>query len=307
MAKKQPVKKSIKKQIVKTVKEEINSPNLDKLKSKIQELSRIRGSKVFPLLTPLDSIDTDLVDKVYNALRTNFKGSKKLDVLVMSSGGDIHSAYQLAKIFRNFAKENLTFIVPKYAKSAATLLVCGGDKIIFGPTSELGPLDPQIGLEEESKEKTRRRFSPLAIRPTLDLIAEESGKKHDILVEKLSASLPPALILGQYLKTLEVGKEYIVKLLTTRMLKADSNAVEKATKIGESLIKSYPDHGWCLDFDEVKNLGLSIEWATEKEWNLIWEIYSELDKILTQAFAEKSEDKEKKIGIIKEKMFYMLF
>ena len=41
-------------------------------------------------------------------------------------------------------------IVPKMAKSAATMICFGADRILLGPTSELGPIDPQIPKRDES-------------------------------------------------------------------------------------------------------------------------------------------------------------
>lgn len=42
----------------------------------------------------------------------------------------------------------LTVIVPDQAKSAATLLALGAHQILMGPTSDLGPVDPQFQLGE---------------------------------------------------------------------------------------------------------------------------------------------------------------
>ena len=46
---------------------------------------------------------------------------------------------------RSLAAE-LTVIVPDQAKSAGTLFVIGADHIYLGPTSDLGPVDPQFQL-----------------------------------------------------------------------------------------------------------------------------------------------------------------
>ena len=40
----------------------------------------------------------------------------------------------------------LTVIVPDQAKSTGTLFVLGADHIYLGPTSDLGPVDPQLLL-----------------------------------------------------------------------------------------------------------------------------------------------------------------
>ena len=108
----------------------------------------------------------------------------KIDVIVDSSGGDIDAAYNLSNLFRRFAKEELNFIVPRWAKSAATLLVCSGDKIFMAPVTELGPLDPQI-TDFNPLEKRLEQFSPLHIGATLELIRKEFAGGNDKLAESL--------------------------------------------------------------------------------------------------------------------------
>lgn len=236
------------------------------------ELGDLRESSVFPyLLMPME-LGRDLVERAYDLLDQH-TGVANLDVLVTSHGGDIHSAYHLGKLLRRYPKQKLRFIVPRYAKSAATLLIFAGDEIVFGPTSEIGPLDPQIALPPSDRAKFIQRFSPLAIRPALDLIAEENEKGHDILVEKLSASLPEVLLLGQHLKALEVAKHYAIKLLTSRMLKGKKNAEALASRIGEQLVSGYPDHGYCIDYDEALSLGLNVVMAPDDQWEVIWGIW----------------------------------
>src|SRR6185312_469162 len=39
-------------------------------------------------------------------------------------------------------------VVPEMAKSAATILALGAGEIVMGPTSDLGPIDPQLYLDE---------------------------------------------------------------------------------------------------------------------------------------------------------------
>lgn len=257
----------------------------------VSELASLRETEVFAYLLMPMTVGRDLVEETYQLLEDGYKDIEDLDVLVTSGGGDIHSAYHLAKLFRRYAKGKLRFIVPRYAKSAATLLTFGGDEIIFGPVSELGPLDPQIALPPYDSELPLQRFSPLAIRPTLNLIAEENEKGHNILVEKLSSSLPEALILGQHLKELEVAKHYVVKLLTTRMLKKKRNAEEIAANIGEQLVSGYPSHGCCIDYDECVSLGLNISMAPTNEWQIVWKIWKH-----AQQYMEEISERERSVA-----------
>jgi len=74
-----------------------------------------------------------------------------LCVVLHTSGGDPDAAYHLGIRLQDFAKERLVFIVPRYAKSAGTLLACAGDEIYLTPISELGPVDPQIHIEETGR------------------------------------------------------------------------------------------------------------------------------------------------------------
>ena len=265
---------------------ELESPTVDKALANVakrihqlaEELGTYRNSKVFYFLLMPMGLERDLVESVYELLEKDYKGVGRLDVLVTSSGGDIHCAYQLAKLFRRYGSERLSFIVPRYAKSAATVLILGGDEIVFGPISEMGPLDPQIPVATGAAGDRVQRFSPLAIRPALDLIAEEHDKGHHILVEKLSASLPNALILGQHLKTLETAKHYVKRLLTTRMLKDKPDADIVAERVGDQLTKGYPHHGFCIDYDEAASLGLNVVNLPDEQWKVVWALWRQVQE-----------------------------
>ena len=73
-------------------------------------------------------------------LKRGTKRDKKIVLVIDSPGGSPKAAYQLAKLFRDYAG-GFEAVIPRSAKSAATLLTLGADKIIFGTGAELGPLD----------------------------------------------------------------------------------------------------------------------------------------------------------------------
>ena len=236
----------------------------------------MRGTEIYPLFLRESSIDMDTVDDVFNDLRTSIScPNARLDVILDSSGGDIHAAYNLARLFRRFAKEELNFIVPRWAKSAATLLVCGGDTIYMGPIAELGPPDPQITQFNEL-ERRLERYSPLALEATLDLIRNEFEYGSEKLANGLLQRLQFPLTLGGIKKALDVGKYYVVKLLTTRMFNGEE-AEKQAKAIGHALTEHYPDHGFDIDIDEASSIGLRVQELELDEFNLVWELY-ELNK-----------------------------
>lgn len=237
--------------------------------AKCQELGKQRKTDCFPLLLGQQDIHTELVDRVFDDLRERRYDSGALDVIVASSGGDIDAAYNLGLLFRRYGKDKLTFIIPRWAKSAATLLVCAGDEILMAPVAELGPLDPQITTMNPMEQRVER-FSPLHIESTLRLIRDEFANGNDKLAEGLIQRLQFPLTLGSFKKLLEVGQEYVERLLSSRMLKDDP---QSAKKIGRELTTGYADHSWCITIDEAVEIGLN---ATEIEGeclDTVWQIH----------------------------------
>jgi len=249
----------------------------------IKKLEGIRGSKVISLFYPSpSSITHDTVADVYDLLNTKLEEPvDKLDVIIDSHGGDIDASFHIVKLLRRFVKPNgeLNFIIPRYAKSAATLITAGGDKICMGSTSEIGPLDPQITRVtiKDGKPFEGESFSPLAISSTINFLkellkkgrkkgAEENTMLAQLLVDKL---LP--LSLGQYLKSLDIGKSYTQKLLLTRMF--NENDEKKVEEISERLVRGYSHHGYCIDIDEAREIGLVVDELDETQWEIVWRIY----------------------------------
>lgn len=91
-----------------------------------------------------------------------------LDVILHSPGGFAEAAESIVEeIRRKFG--HVRFIVPSYAKSAATMMVMAGDEILVDEDAELGPIDPQMmtanGVAaaeaiKRSLSKRARRFWP---------------------------------------------------------------------------------------------------------------------------------------------------
>lgn len=245
----------------------------EELENAVTKLGEIRISECFPLLLSGINMTNALVDNVYDALRAKDISCKTLDVVIDSGGGDINAAYNLALLFRRYGTEKLTFIIPRWAKSAVTLLACGGNEILMTPIAELGPLDPQI-TEHNNLEHRLERFSPLHIESTLQLIREEFQNGSAELANGLIQRLQFPLTLGKFKKSLDVGKEYVIKLLTTRMLE---DQLEEAKFISEKLTTGYADHGWCISVDEAREIGLNVNEIDNECLDTVWNIYK-LDK-----------------------------
>ena len=75
--------------------------------------------------------------------------NQNLHVMFCTQGGDGETALRLVRQAQSRCKE-LVVIVPEQAKSAGTLFALGADHIYMGPTSDLGPIDPQFQLSGNS-------------------------------------------------------------------------------------------------------------------------------------------------------------
>ena len=259
-----------------------------------KELGRQRQTDCFPLLLGQQDIHAELVDRVFDDLTKRQYTSGALDVIVASIGGDIDAAYNLALLFRRYGKKKLTFIVPRWAKSAATLLVCAGDEILMTPVAELGPLDPQI-TEMNPLEQRVERFSPLHIESTLQLIRDEFAKGNDKLAEGLMQRLQFPLTLGSFKKLLEVSQEYLEKLLSSRMLKDDP---ESARKIGKELTTGYADHSSCITVEEAGKIGLKAVEIEGDCLDVVWGIHGlhrEREKLIARNNERKMKEKMKEL------------
>lgn len=248
-----------------------------KMRALLKKVEEIRGTRC---LLFLSDITPDIVKDVYMDIRKNYKDCEgKLDVLIDSGGGDIDAAYNIATLLQEVASEKLTFIIPRWAKSAATLLVAAGDEILMSDIAELGPLDPQI-TEINPMEGRYEMFSPLHLENTLSLIRKEFSDGNKELANKLIERLQFPLTLGSFLKSLEVGERYVKQLLLARMFKEmnETEAEKKSSEIAKRLSTDYADHGYCVKATEGKKMGLRIQSLDNSQIDLIMEIYTLYDE-----------------------------
>ncbi len=270
-------------------------PDIDaKTDSLLDELSKTFGESVacYPFLN--EEITPNIVDKVFDDLQGRFGSGKegsRLVVVVNSFGGDIDAAYNLAMLFCTYGKKELSFIVPRWAKSAATLLVCGGDSVMMTQVAELGPLDPQI-TQINPLEQRLEQFSPLHIESTLELIRNEFDKGNKELAEGLLQRLQFPITLGSIKKSLQVGKQYASKLLASRMLKDDR---DQASKIANKLVEHYADHGHCINIDEVEELGLVVHRLSQCQVRIVWDIYRLARKKADLKAAQREKEMEEQL------------
>jgi len=209
------------------------------------------------------------VDVIYDALRS-IGPQPKIDVIIFSAGGTPDQAYIIGAMFQEFAKQKLVVMVPRYAKSAATLLVCAADEILMLPPSELGPIDPVV----ESPE-IKRPIPVLSLLELLDMI----GKMPKPLIpglttisdviEKMLSKVPIAEF-GDYARLTDHMISLAEMLLSRRMFHDNPN---DAKTIAENLCKRYKAHSAAITLVDAKELGLKLIDAPKELQDAIWSLH----------------------------------
>lgn len=212
-------------------------------------------------------------------------------MILESSGGSIDAAYNIGLLLRRYGQEQLNIIIPRWAKSAATVIACCGDAIEMTYISELGPVDPQITMFNPL-EKRLEEFSPLDIDSTLQLIRDEFRTGDERLARGLQERLQFPLTLGGIKKSLEVGKQYVERLLSSRMLKECPGDLS-AAEVAQSLVHAYSTHSFCIDHDEASRIGLKVHPVPDNQIDMLWELR-------TISLQKEDIDKSRKEKLIRD-------
>jgi hypothetical protein len=214
-------------------------------------------------------ICSSTVDEVYDELRTIRNDcDRRFNVILFSGGGDIEAAFNLACLLRSIGHESLNIIVPRWAKSAATLIACAADTISMTPVAELGPLNPQIMDTPDSEDS--RRLSCLSIIETFQLIRNEFRYGNEYFAAGLLERLQFPLALGSIVSSPKVSEEYLAR--TLRLQKAERSP-EEVNAIAEKLVYGYADHRFCIRHDEAREIGLPVRLLEGEMHDLVWKIH----------------------------------
>jgi ClpP class serine protease len=143
--------------------------------------------------------------------------SKGFALVVSSPGGDGLAAERIINICRSYSGTgDYWAIVPAKAKSAATMICFGSNKILLGTTSELRPVDPQVAVQEG---ETVQRFSACNIvgsyRDLFDRAVKEKGNLQPYLQQLNNYDERE---IKEFQTAIELSEDIAVRALKTGML-----------------------------------------------------------------------------------------
>lgn len=157
------------------------------------------------------------------------------------------------------------------AKSAATILGLGADRIIFGPGGDLGPVDPQMrcpnGTLASAKElvaavdEAEQRITDNP--DTYPLFANLLAEVTMVMVEQAQFPLARSgALVGEALSAATGRTESVVETL--------------ARALQEPPIDEPTSHSAVIGCEAARRFGLSVEAAdpASKTWELIWSLWT---------------------------------
>lgn len=249
-----------------------NTPLPDPFVDAVKQIESVLGCPLWVLIQnerpgqPWSEIDAAIYNGFFSKRHLIERG-KPVALLLDSPGGSAAYAYKIARLFQRRASE-FSIVVPKYAKSAATLLALGASRLVMGEDAELGPLDVQIwdaereefgsALNAAQSLERLHAFSLETVDQMTPLLMKRTGRKLDTLlpqVLKYAVDFVRPLLekidTVDYTKKsreLKVAEQYAVRLMQPHYDE------DTARRIAQHLVDKYPAHGFVIDRDEAGEL-----------------------------------------------------
>lgn len=223
------------------------------------------------LIVMIDDIFPDsiayLEDLIFDA-----NPEQDLHLLLHSPGGDGETAVRMIRSLQARCRQ-LTVLVPDQAKSAATLLVLGAHTIVMGPTSDLGPVDPQFRVPrgngydlvagKDLIEAVDRAEKAVAAQP-------DTYPLHATLLADVSG-----LLVATARSAMARTDDLVEECLSGCTGRTQQDAKTLAKGLRRPLIAASKSHAAVFGAADALAAGLPVQELdySSDQWQLIWRLY----------------------------------
>ncbi len=218
-----------------------------------------------------------LIDRLFPESVTLFEATlhdanpqEDLHVMLATPGGDGETALRLVHQARSRCRE-LTVIVPDQAKSAGTLFALGADRIYMGPTSDLGPVDPQFVLPNGGLVAAKAIIA--AVEHAEQRVAENPNtyELHASLLSDISATM-----VQQARDALGRSESLLKAVLRCVASRRDSDIEHLFGELKGPLIGDAQSHGAVISGETAKGFGLPVDLAdpADPRWKAVWRLWT---------------------------------
>jgi ClpP class serine protease len=177
-------------------------------------------------------------------------------------------------------------IVPDQAKSAATLLALGAHHILMGPTSDLGPVDPQLRLGSQARGDRRVAAKDLlaAYQRAMDELAANPNSYP--IQANLLADID-SVILQWAVSAMNRTEQLMREALKSNPDRKDEDVDDLVNKLRAPLIEERSTHGAIFGARDAVEAGLTAvreidPWS--RQWQLIWRLWTKYFPMVTMGY-----------------------
>ena len=264
---------------------------LERRRLLINQIQEKRKSKVICYVTgDRQNLETRIAHDCHPLIFSHLRqigSSNKIDLFLYTPGGITVAGWGLVHLIREFCKE-FAVLVPYRSWSCGTLICLGADEIIMGRLGQLGPIDPSTqnpfnppipGVPTSPQSTLPMNVEDIA--SFIDLAKREIGLKGGVglssVLDNLSKMNPCApLALGAAHRV----RPQIVKLATGLLQLHMRGEKKKVKRIVDILAKQLGSHDYLIGRREAKGIGLKVKDAPDDLETLMWELYSQYEKMM---------------------------
>jgi len=243
-------------------------------------------SFTFPVM--VEDADADMLEGVLQKLDL----SNGLALVISSPGGEPLAAERIINVCRAYSGTGEYWaIVPGKAKSAATMICFGASRIVMSPTSELGPVDPQLTTVEEGVVK---RFSVHNIvRSYEELFSKAVGEQGNLQPYLQQLQNYDEREIREFKAAIALSEDIAVRTLAAGMMRGKPEAdIKKCIELFLTPERK-KTHGRPIYREEAATCGLSVELpdVRSKLWKLVYELYIRTDNFVRTEVSKCIESK----------------
>lgn len=186
-------------------------------------------------------------------------------LVLATPGGDPHAGFRIARALQH-AYDTFEALVPRYCKSAGTLVLIGASRIYLDDMSELGPLDVQVKKSDELV----GRNSGLDIFQAVNYLQGQAMNAFISYLTELTRNGLSTKVASEISTRLTIGvldpiSAQLDPMKLAEMQRATEIAFAYGNRLNEKshnlreggiakLVSGYPSHGFVIDRKEAKSI-----------------------------------------------------
>lgn len=236
----------------------------------IKEIEVATGRRLLCYVSPWVNIATPDAFDLIRLLQKVHSGAS-ITLLLDSPGGEIDPAEKMVDLLQKACQSpsgpngDLEVVIPYQAKSAATLIALGADRIMMSDSSELGPIDPLLSsVPAVPLLRAYKKAEERCIRyPDNQAFVEEFRSFHPVIVEMMRLAVSRS------------------RACAERLLKRQGGNHTAAPAILVD-VDRFPSHSQMIDWRTALDIGIPQVRHLDRQsplWRQYWRLYRQLTTI----------------------------